>query len=1285
MSDPCRIHLIGIGGSGMFPLAMLLKQAGYVVTGSDRSCAPERIVQLEQAGIVAYGGSDADVMRQAECVVVSPAIPETNTELRAARRFGITVKTRAEVLADLILNRTNICVAGSHGKSTTTAMLTHILQHAQEVDFGYMLGANFADAATVPAHLGEIAAPFVMEACEAHGALAHWQPFHAIVTNVDDDHADHYGGKAELFAAFSAFLDRVPVNGVVVACGDDVIITRLLCDKPCTILTYGFADSNRLRASQTATGQTTVVLDGTALGALQLSVPGRHNILNALAAIGMARTLGIGFETAADALRSFVGVSRRLQRVETGAPWCIFDDFAHHPTEIVAALSTLREVTSGRLIAVLEPQLHSRVARLAPSFAQALRFADVTYLLPVAALGEPMGAIDGDAALLDACRTAGVSTRSVSDKVDLRRELSAVLREGDTVIVMAGGDGSGIAASLAKIARPNTAQASRPSIMMGEPQALPPDLLTIISGHAARHPEAAAIQQGRKHLTYREILTRVEHLCALLSRAGVVPGSAVGVCLGQTTDRVTAFLSILRLGGIYVPLDPTLPDERLGYMIDVANVRTVVVNASSPALQQTGLTFVNCGQLSEESDHPHDRNEQIHGAGTTAYMIFTSGTTGKPKAVEVSRGSIANYAVAAARHFDITQAARVSQINGFGFDVSVGDMAMTLAAGACLVFPTDVEAVPGPPLARFIKQAGLTHISLTPSALSVVPPGDFPQLTHVIVVGEACPPVLVARWGTNRRFINAYGPTEATVEALFADCHPGQPVTIGKPMANTGACIVNPALEVVAQGEEGELCLFGPGLARGYRNMPELTERRFPHVFFPGYGYCRLYRTGDLSKIGPDGNFVFLGRIDRQMKLNGYRIEAGEVEAALCALPEVLDAAVSLVSSDNHPDRLVAHVVASEDGSAPDPDQLRRHLSLTLPSYMVPSFFLPVPQIPRNANGKRDPSALPLPPQLTAPPAARTTGTRTERRVMELVDEYAGGNTVTGTRDSLRDAGIDSLTMANILFGIEETFGITLDARFDAGFDTVEVLALMVDARKAEPVAQKSTGLEEMLASKIMPYLVNWPGERRGAEGLVRTLSTETMLPNLFWCFQGGPELLALSHGVAGVANVYGIRSGHLALDYDDETLIGLGRLYAEEVHAVSPSGPVFLGGNCQGALVIQQVGQELVRRGRDVRLTILVEQGRFYHYAGRTLLIFGAGSYLNPYGQMLSPDSVFRAAYPAGYDAEIIPGAHGQYFKPHNVGAFAATIRRHLDRYQAPALEMGGTGGGSAHERHRQ
>lgn len=294
MSDRARLHLTGVEGSGMPSLALLLHEPGPTVTGSDSFCPAPRLAILEGRGITVRQGGHPDLVRSADCLVASPAIPKTDLERRVERRDGIPVKSRARMLADLVAGRPSVCVAGSHGMSTGTAMLVRVLETAGREDAGTMLGGGVSLAnpeAAPPARLGAPDAPFVAQACEAHGALACCQPFHAVLTSLDDDHADHQGGVAGLRRAFAAFLSRLPQEGRAVACGDDPEIRDFLPGVPCAALTWGLGAGNALKAVPQGPGRAAVLLQGKDLGRLLLAVPGRHTLLNALAAVSTALAL----------------------------------------------------------------------------------------------------------------------------------------------------------------------------------------------------------------------------------------------------------------------------------------------------------------------------------------------------------------------------------------------------------------------------------------------------------------------------------------------------------------------------------------------------------------------------------------------------------------------------------------------------------------------------------------------------------------------------------------------------------------------------------------------------------------------------------------------------------------------------------------------------------------------------------------------------------------------------------------------------------------------------------
>lgn len=1255
LNEAGRVLLIGIGGSGMLPLALLLREAGYQVAGVDPAITTARRDLLQRHGIAVHDETSFEVLNDVQQVIASPAVPQHHPLMRAARRNGQDIQWRPEALARLLAGRQCIGIAGSHGKSTTTAMLIHIL--SQEMpNSGYFLGAE--QAGKPPARWGDAGLDFVFEACEAHGALSVWQPDHLVLTNLDDDHASHYGGQTGLDSSFLALARRVPTKGQLVVCGDDAKARALIAQLDRPTLTFGFGTDNILRAHEPPNGGVELVWAGQSLGPLHLRQPGRHNRLNAMAAIAMASARGADPRKALAALVDFKGVDRRLQDVGHATGPRIIDDFAHHPTEIAAAITAMQGV-GGRIVAVLQPQLDSRVRDMAAAFAESLSQADWRLVLPVETLGETIPTDNADKILAEACAKAGAPIEPVANTPDLLRKLQAGVRPDDVVIIMAGRSGDGMAQQIAADCAREGQRPQTASVVYGCKTALAPDLVAAITARAAIRPDALAVQMGRRRLTYGQLMARSHDLALALRAKSVAAGQPVAVCLGRSVDRVAAFLAILRLGAVYLPIDPQQPVDRIEMMLRDSDVRHVVVNAASPALPDLGLALVNAGNVADRAFQTADldplrRADMPLRPQDAAYLIYTSGSTGRPKGVLVEHGNIASFAAAAAGHFAITPDARVSLVTGFGFDVSVGDMAMTLAAGGCLVLPTDIEVLPGAAMARFLRESSISHLSTTPSALTVIPAGDFPDLACVIVIGEVCPPTLAERWAKGARFFNAYGPTETTVEATFAECRIGAPVTIGRPFDNMGACVMDADHRPVPRGQAGELGLFGRGVARGYLNQPDLTAARFVTVALPDSSERRVYLTGDRAVMDPEGGLQFLGRLDDQIKFRGHRIEPGEVEAVLCGFLMIREASLSKTTTGQS-ERLIAHVVLHPDVQALDHAALRAHLNKRLPAYMHPSVILPIAAFPRTANGKLDRSNLPVPPAVLTPVSVRTPHSATERRLLDLLKEVNSEIAVQGVRESLSDAGLDSLGLAGFIMSIEADFGIILDVSLDAGGDTIEALGIAVEQRLLGQLSSPNGSHGATLAAALRPYLTLWPGTRRGPQGLVSDMATAPPdAPALFWCFQSGDEFVALTHALGARIRLYGLRSGHLVFGYDAETVTALATLYANEIEAVDSHGLLTLGGNCQGGMVMAEVAQELRRRGRRVALTVLMEQGRFHPLSGDVLLLFGARSYLNPYGQIDAPERLFRQAYSDGFSVSMLPGDHGQYFEPANVGTLA-------------------------------
>ncbi|MEV0622772.1 amino acid adenylation domain-containing protein [Nonomuraea sp. NPDC050404] len=539
------------------------------------------------------------------------------------------------------------------------------------------------------------------------------------------------------------------------------------------------------------------------------------------------------------------------------------------------------------------------------------------------------------------------------------------------------------------------------------PATLVPDL---VAETAAGRPGATALVHGTTRLTYRELLGTADHLADRLRAAGVGPEVPVGLCLPRGTDMAVAALAVLRAGGAYVPLDPGHPEARLRFMIEDAGVRLLIADGQRelgvPVATVDGGPIPPVGPVL--TARPSLSN--------TAYILYTSGSTGTPKGVAVEHRALLNLATAVRPQFPVTGEDRVLQYVSFGFDVAVSDLFFAFVAGAELHVAAECERL-GEDLYARLRDSRITYVFLPPSAAMSLPcpPDALPELRTMAIGGEACPQELVERWAVpGRRVVDAYGPSENTVYATTADLVPGRPVVIGRPVANARAYVLDERLRPVPVGVTGEIYLAGASLARGYANRPGLTAERFVADPYGPPG-TRMYRVGDLGRYDADGVLSYLGRVDTQVKLRGFRVELGEVETVLAAHPSVSVAAATVRG-----DRLAAYAVPSGE-SPPSTAELRSWLGTRLPGYMVPDSVVFLPELPVNKSGKVDRQRLPEPPltrpDLDSPYVAPATAT--ERLV---ADVWARALDVTqvGLHDNFFDLGGNSIRLLAVLAALRE-------------------------------------------------------------------------------------------------------------------------------------------------------------------------------------------------------------------------------------------------------------------------
>ncbi|MFE2696740.1 non-ribosomal peptide synthetase [Streptomyces mirabilis] len=554
-----------------------------------------------------------------------------------------------------------------------------------------------------------------------------------------------------------------------------------------------------------------------------------------------------------------------------------------------------------------------------------------------------------------------------------------------------------------------------------------------------RDPHAPAVTDGRRTWSYGELARRAGRLAAHLTGSGAGPERTVALVLPRSMELIAAELAVALAGAAFLPVDPGYPAERRALMLADAAPAVVLDDPDRVrALMDAGDREANPSESRVLPDH-------------AAYVIFTSGSTGTPKGVTVTHRGIGAFAAAAAERYAVGPGDRVLQFSSPSFDASVLELCVSVLSGALLVVPPDGPWL-GDELAAVLDEHRITHALIPPAALATLPDpadtGGAPHLRTLIVGAEACPAALVDRWAPGRRMINSYGPTEATVVATWTGpltAGTGTPA-IGSPLPGTEAHVLDAAMRPVPPGTEGELFVGGDGLARGYLGRPGLTATRF--VAHPsGAPGARLYRTGDRVRRRADGELEFLGRADRQVKVRGFRIEPGEIEAALTRDPGVREAVVVVRAEEPARGRLVGYVTPADPARGPGPARLRAALAAALPAHMVPSAVVVLDALPLTAQHKIDLRALP------APGGARTeehTEPRTadERALAEIWAEVLGVDAV-GVTDDFFGLGGDSILAARTLTRIREVLGVRLSVRDVFTARTVAALAPLA----AEPSA----------------------------------------------------------------------------------------------------------------------------------------------------------------------------------------------------------------------------------------
>jgi amino acid adenylation domain-containing protein len=684
----------------------------------------------------------------------------------------------------------------------------------------------------------------------------------------------------------------------------------------------------------------------------------------------------------------------------------------------------------------------------------------------------------------------------------------------------------------------------------------------LVGDQASIAPEAIAVEFREQRLTYGQLDARANQLAHYLLGLGVGPEVLVGICVERSLELVVGLLGILKAGGAYVPIDPAYPAERQQYMLTNSQAPVVVTQETLHGQLPLGEASVVCvdSDLSKIAAMPDEAPAVTADPGQLAYVIYTSGSTGKPKGVQIPHRALVNFLLTMQQAPGLTADDVLVAVTTLSFDIAGLELYLPLITRARVVIaPTETSSDPRA-LAGLLQQSGATVMQATPTTWRMLASSGWNGGTQLkgLCGGEALPAALADQLvGHGVELWNMYGPTETTIWSTCSRVRKAEPITIGRPIANTSLYILDTRMNPVPAGVVGELWIGGDGVARGYRGRPDLTEERFVADPFARSSGARMYRTGDLARYRADGSVEYLGRIDHQVKLRGFRIELGEIETALSSHPAVANAVVVPRGSGGEAE-LAAYVIPQ--GVPVAAPALRQFLAKKLPAYMVPSTVTILEAFPLTANGKVDRQALPEPArERSGQRALVAPRTALERKLAAIWVRELGISPI-GVTDNFFDLGVTSIFAASLFAAIEHDLGgnLPLGAIFTA--PTIEALANLLEA-----------------------------GDTRSRWTSLVPIQPAGSRPPIF-CVHGGAgtilHLEPLARRLGRDQPFYGLQSrGLYGGVVPPATVEDMASHYLSEMRQVHQGGPWRLAGYCFGAIVAFEIAQRLVVAGEEVEL----------------------------------------------------------------------------------------------------
>ncbi len=580
----------------------------------------------------------------------------------------------------------------------------------------------------------------------------------------------------------------------------------------------------------------------------------------------------------------------------------------------------------------------------------------------------------------------------------------------------------------------------------------------IVETYARLSPQSIAIVDEHEHLTYKELDQQANQVAQYLRRLGSSPRQPVGIYMEQSVRAVVGMLGSFKAGSPYVPIDTRYPHSRVTTILDEAGIEFVLTNSIlHSSLVDSPYTLVNVDEewseiVRESPEPPFDEIDE----SDLAYIIFTSGTTGKPKGVEIEHRNLRNLVQWHQEAFQVTEQDRATLFASISFDASVWELWPYLCSGASVyVVPKQVQELLSQLQAWLIEKEITINFLPTPLAEQVITL-DWPTdvALRIMLTGgdrlHVYPPTSLPF-----TFVNNYGPTENTVVATSGIVQPRSEgeeqslPSIGKPICNVDIFLLDEHLKPVADGEAGEIYIAGMSQARGYRHQPQLTNERFvPHPFSDDPA-ARLYKTGDLAQWNEDGTLLFLGRNDQQVKVRGFRIELAEIQVRLGSYPGIRESSVIALPDDAGENQLIAFFVSKEGHAAISIDALRDYLKQTLPDYMVPAHFVKLDALPLSTSGKVDRQKLAslYVPQEEQEQAELVTDNATEQQLIQIWSQLLKGHQF-GLHNDFFKIGGHSLSVLQLIVQVRKTFQVSLTVRDIFQTPTIVQLATIIEEKQ---------------------------------------------------------------------------------------------------------------------------------------------------------------------------------------------------------------------------------------------